>query len=87
MFKSEGRLEGFIVSSWFIVEIMKLVEYRIAIKIIIEMVASSLFTRLLRAILLNETVFNSDDFLKSLELSDLGFELLMQISWLECEAT
>ena len=53
------------------------------------MVASSLFTRLLRAILLNETVFNSDDFLKSLELSDLGFELLMQISWLhiECEAT
>ena len=36
MFKSEGRLEGFIVSSWFIVEIMKLVEYRIAIKIIVE---------------------------------------------------
>ena len=36
MFKSaEGRIEGFKVSSWFI-EIMKLVEYRIAIKIIVE---------------------------------------------------
>ena len=31
LFKSEGRLEGFKVSSWFI-EIMKLIEYRLAIK-------------------------------------------------------
>ena len=51
------------------------------------MVASSLFTRLSRAILLNETVFNSDDFLNGLELSDLGFELLMQISWLHIECS
>ena len=52
------RLEGFKVSSWFL-KITRLVEYGIAEKLLY-MVALALFTRLSRAILLNETFYSDE---------------------------